>query len=71
MVVVGDDINAIAAEVQRMSDDFAVVLTSGGIGPTPDDVTLSGIALAFNTTLAPHPDLLARIKSYFKVLPGG
>ena len=44
VVVVADNIPAIAEEVQRLSLGHTVVFTSGGIGPTPDDVTLGGIA---------------------------
>lgn len=63
--MVGDDTNQIAAEVQRLSEDYQIVFTAGGIGPTPDDVTLSGIAQAFNTTLSNHPQIESRLKSYF------
>lgn len=45
VVVIPDEVELIAAEVNslRMSHDF--VFTSGGVGPTHDDVTVAGIAL--------------------------
>ena len=42
--IVSDDIEEIEAEVRRMSQKYDVVFTSGGIGPTHDDVTLKAIA---------------------------
>jgi molybdenum cofactor synthesis domain-containing protein len=49
--VVPDDIHEIAAEAKKFSARFDYVFTSGGIGPTHDDVTISGIAKAFNVRL--------------------
>lgn len=52
VVVIGDDVNAIAEEVSTMSSAYELVITAGGVGPTLDDVTMSGVAQAMGTSLA-------------------
>lgn len=47
VVMIPDDPKIIAAEVLALSHDFDVVFTSGGVGPTHDDVTIESIASAF------------------------
>src|SRR5207244_4009349 len=44
--VVPDEVELIAREVTAQSRDFDVVFTSGGVGPTHDDVTIEGVARA-------------------------
>lgn len=47
VVVIPDDIDLIAAEVQILSRGFDGVFTSGGVGPTHDDLTVDAVAKAF------------------------
>ena len=49
--VVGDDINDIKSSILKASQRSQVVITTGGLGPTPDDLTIKSIASAFNTEL--------------------
>ena len=42
VVVIPDEIDTIAKEVKHFSDNFDYVITSGGVGPTHDDVTFEG-----------------------------
>jgi molybdenum cofactor synthesis domain-containing protein len=42
--VIPDDIETIGEEVSKCSQDYDFVFTSGGVGPTHDDVTMKGIA---------------------------
>ncbi len=62
IVVVPDDAEEIAREIAFYRNRFTWILTSGGIGPTPDDVTLEGVAQGLGVALAPHPDLEQRVK---------
>lgn len=65
VVIVRDDQNCIANEVKRLSDEHDIVLTSGGLGPTVDDVTMASIADAFGRQLARHPELERRVRAFF------
>lgn len=54
LVVVPDDVDAIAAEIQRLVDATDAVIVTGGIGPTHDDVTMAGIAAGLDRPLEEH-----------------
>lgn len=64
VVVVPDRVAEIARFVREMSDEFEIVLSAGGIGPTHDDVTLEGIAAAFGVELVEHPQLVDLLRSW-------
>lgn len=60
-VTIRDDINIIAKTVREMSSKHDLVFTSGGIGPTLDDVTYAGVAAAFSLPLARHEETIRRM----------
>lgn len=62
ILTIADDIEIIAREVRGMSENYDYVMTSGGIGPTHDDVTMEGVALAFDLPLMIDPELHDRIE---------
>jgi molybdenum cofactor synthesis domain-containing protein len=62
IVVIPDVIEVIAGEVRTQSDAFDLVFTSGGVGPTHDDLTLDGVAKAFGEDLVLNEALAARIE---------
>merc|ERR1712241_854723 len=64
--VISDDIDTIASEVKHFSNNFDLVLTSGGIGPTHDDVTFEGVARAFDDDVEHHPDIVDLCKKWFR-----
>jgi len=55
--VVEDNVNDIAETVKDFSKRYDIVLTTGGIGPTHDDVTYRGIAAGFGTELVCNDSL--------------
>ncbi|MCJ1283353.1 hypothetical protein MMC26_002681 [Xylographa opegraphella] len=67
--VIADDESEIIEAVRRMSDKYDFVVTSGGIGPTHDDITYESIAKAFNLKLKLHDDALRRMKRLSKPHP--
>ena len=60
--IVSDDAAAIEAAVKALSAGYDHVFTSGGIGPTHDDITADSIAKAFETELYLHPEAEALIR---------
>ncbi|KAF5017315.1 hypothetical protein F66182_10763 [Fusarium sp. NRRL 66182] len=67
--VIEDDEGEIVEAVQRMSDRYDFVVTSGGIGPTHDDITYQSIAKAFNLPLKLHQETYEKMKLLSKPRP--
>jgi molybdenum cofactor synthesis domain-containing protein len=65
ILTIPDDIEEVAVATRELSEGFDHVFTSGGVGPTHDDVTIMGIARAFNRPVIRHPELEAKIRAYF------
>ncbi|MEJ8574560.1 competence/damage-inducible protein A [Microbaculum marinum] len=62
--VVADDIQDIADAVNALRARYTYVFTSGGIGPTHDDITADGIAHAFGVPVIHHPRAVEILKEY-------
>ncbi len=64
--VIGDDEHSIISEISSAIKENDVVLCTGGLGPTHDDVTLSAICKVFDTELVENSDVLEDIKDIFQ-----
>ncbi|PLB42148.1 flavin adenine dinucleotide pyrophosphatase [Aspergillus candidus] len=67
--VIADDEGEISEAVRRMSNNYDFVVTSGGIGPTHDDITYESIAKAFGLNLQLHQEAFARMKKLSRPHP--
>lgn len=65
VVMVLDDVGTIAGEVSALSSTHDAVFTSGGVGPTHDDVTVAGVARAFGVPVARSPEIEAMLRGYY------
>jgi len=57
VVVVSDDVHEITKEIRRLRNEVDVVITSGGVGPTHDDVTIKGVAEALDRELVYNEEM--------------
>ena len=63
--VVADVQADIVAGVQALSARYAHVFTSGGIGPTHDDITADAVALAMGATIGHRADAMALLQAHY------
>jgi molybdenum cofactor synthesis domain-containing protein len=59
--VIPDEIQLIGAEAAAFAKKWDFVFTTGGVGPTHDDVTMAGIAHGFGVKVILHPDIERRL----------
>ena len=52
--------------VNELRKKFDYIFTSGGIGPTHDDITASSLSKVFNLTYGPHKEAFKILESYYK-----
>lgn len=63
--VIADDVPVIVETVNELRSRFDYVFTTGGIGPTHDDVTAQAIAMAFGSVLERNAEAVARLQSHY------
>jgi molybdenum cofactor synthesis domain-containing protein len=66
VVVIPDERALIASEVRALAAAHHVVFTSGGVGPTHDDLTIDGVADAFRVEVRSFPELEAMLRSHYR-----
>lgn len=65
IVIVPDEVDAIAHELSSLARSFDHVFTSGGIGPTHDDVTMEAVGRAFEVPIVRDSGLEALLSEYY------
>jgi len=69
--IVPDRQQAIVEAVNSLRQDHDYVFTTGGIGPTHDDITVDSIAAAFGVPVIIHPDARRILEDYYRDRPPG
>ena len=64
--VIPDIEKIIVDTVNELRKKYDYVFTTGGIGPTHDDITASSISKAFNLTYGPHKEAMSLLEKYYK-----
>ena len=63
--IVPDEQDKIAAAVNALRDQHDYLFTTGGIGPTHDDITVDSIAAALGVPVIVHPEARAILEDYY------
>ena len=63
--VIADHRQTIIDAVQILSATYDLIFTSGGIGPTHDDITTEAVAAAFNLRVIRHPEAEQRLLAHY------
>lgn len=69
--VVPDDAERIGAAVNALRSAHDYLFTTGGIGPTHDDITVDAIAAALGVPVVVHPAARKILEDYYRDRPGG
>src|SRR5581483_3925830 len=66
--VVGDDLHRLADAIRRAVARCEIVILSGGLGPTEDDLTRDAVALALDRKLIFHPEIAEQLEQRFAAM---
>jgi molybdenum cofactor synthesis domain-containing protein len=69
--VIPDEIKVIGSYATEFSRSFNYVFTTGGVGPTHDDVTMEGVARGFGVPLVQHSEIKKLLVERFGSAPHG
>src|SRR5438477_11622022 len=65
VAVIPDELDVIAHEVRSCHETNDVVFTSGGVGPTHDDITMEGIARRLGPTVILHAPTETMLRAFY------
>lgn len=65
ILTIPDELPILVREVQNLARSHDLVFTTGGVGPTHDDVTIAAIAQAFDRPLVRHPVLEGVLRGHY------
>jgi len=65
ILTIPDELDEIAAAVAQFHRDYDLVFTSGGVGPTHDDVTMEGVARGLGRRVIRHPAIEGKLREVF------
>ncbi|MCK4746200.1 MAG: CinA family nicotinamide mononucleotide deamidase-related protein, partial [Bacteroidales bacterium] len=66
MVTVSDDPEQISSTLDRYMGQFGLIIMTGGLGPTKDDLTKQTLADYFHSEMITHQEVLEKITTFFK-----
>ena len=69
--VVPDVLERIVSTVNELRTAHDYLFTTGGIGPTHDDITVDAMAAAFGVPVIVHPEARRILEDYYRDRPGG
>lgn len=69
--IVPDVAERIVEAVNELRTRHDYLFTTGGIGPTHDDITVDAIATAFGVAVVEHPEARRILENYYRDRPGG
>ena len=64
--VIPDTEETIIKTVNELRKKYNYIFTTGGIGPTHDDITAESVSKAFNLTYGPHKEAISILEKYYK-----
>jgi molybdenum cofactor synthesis domain-containing protein len=68
--IIPDDLEVIGGTVNELRAKHDYLFTTGGIGPTHDDITVDAIAAAFGVPVIVHPEARKILEDYYRDRPG-
>jgi molybdenum cofactor synthesis domain-containing protein len=66
ILTIPDELDEIAAATAEFHRAYDLVFTSGGVGPTHDDLTIEGIARGLGRRVVRHPAIEGKLREFFK-----